>query len=149
VRDFEVAQNAWVFDYNDAKNLFFQFQAAAVQMNNSVYDNPAFEQVLQQADREKDSVARGKLLGDAQAQLLADLPVVPNFFPYSRHLVKRYVLNWIDNARDVNRTRWLDIGPGQGVPTADTGAGAQSEGGFWTWLGSWFSADAWSKWWNS
>ena len=74
---------------------------------------------------------------------------MPNFFPYTRHLVKGYVLNWIDNARDVNRTRWLDIGPGQGKPMADAGTTAQNEGGFWTWVGAWFSAEAWSKWWNS
>lgn len=149
VRDFEVAQNSWVFDYNDAKNLFFQFREAAVQMNNSAYDSPAFEQLLDAADREKDPVARGKLLGEAQQKLLSDLPAEPNFFPYSRHLVKSYVLNWIDNPRDVNRTRWLDIGPGQGVPTASASSSAPVESGFWTWLGSWFSADAWSKWWNS
>ena len=150
VRDFEVAQNAWVFDYNDAKNLFFQFQAAAVQMNNSVYSSPVFEKFLSDADVENDGAARAKLLGEAHARLLADLPAVPNFFPYTRHLVKPYVLNWVDNARDVNRTRWLDIGPGQGVATAEAaGSDAKSEGGFWTWLGSWFSAEAWSKWWNS
>ncbi len=149
VRDFEVAQNAWAFDYNDAKNMFFQFQAAAVQMNNSAYDSPAFEELLHRADIEKDVVERGKILGEADARLLADLPAMPQFFPYTRHLVKSYVLNWIDNPRDVNRTRWLDIGPGQGVPTADSSTGAQAEGGFWNWLGAWFSADAWSKWWNS
>src|SRR6185436_8615471 len=61
VRDFEVAQNAWVFDYNDAKNLFFQFQAAAVQMNNSVYASEAFEKFLGEADVEPDVAARAKL----------------------------------------------------------------------------------------
>jgi oligopeptide transport system substrate-binding protein len=149
VRDFEVAQNAWAFDYNDAKNMFFQFQAAAVQMNNSAYDSKAFEELLRKADEEKDVTARGKLMDQADARLLADLPAVPNFFPYTRHLVKSYVSNWIDNPRDVNRTRWLDIGPGQGVKTSDAGAGGRSESGVWSWLGSWFSADAWSKWWNS
>jgi len=149
VRDFEVAQNAWAFDYNDAKNMFFQFQAAAVQMNNSAYDSAAFEELLHRADTEKDVAARGKIMDEANARLLADLPVVPNFFPYTRHLVKSYVLNWIDNPRDINRSRWLNIGPGQGTPTADSGGGAASEGGVWTWLGSWFSAEAWSKWWNS
>lgn len=151
VRNFEVAQNGWVFDYNDAKNWFFQFQAAAVQMNNSAYDNASFEEALHSADLEQDLSARAKLLGQADAKLLADLPAVPQFFPYTRHLVKSYVLNWIDNPRDVNRTRWLDIGPGQGqgTPTADAGATTQHDRGLWDWVGSWFSAEAWSKWWNS
>jgi len=149
VRNFEVAQNGWVFDYNDAKNWFFQFQAAAVQMNNSAYDNSSFEEVLHSADLERDLAVRAKLLGQADSKLLTDLPAVPQFFPYTRHLVKSYVLNWIDNPRDVNRTRWLDIGPGQGAPIAGASADAQRHSGFWGWVGAWFSADAWQKWWNS
>jgi oligopeptide transport system substrate-binding protein len=153
VRDFDVAYNTWAFDYNDAKNLFFQFQAAAVQMNNSAYNSPVFEDLLHRADAEPDGAKRGILLGQANARLLADLPAAPLMFPYVRHLVKSYVLNWQDNPRDVNRTRWLDIGdkPGPGMAANDPGAGAQASdgGGFWTWIGSWFSAEAWQKWWNS
>ena len=153
VRDFDVAQNGWIFDYNDAKNFFFQFQSAAVQMNNSAYDSPAFEDLLHRADIEKDLTARAKILGEADARLLADLPAIPQFFPYARHLVKSYVLNWIDNPRDVNRTRWLDLGvkpgPGDGTASTTTATSAESEGGVWSWLGSWFSAEAWQKWWNS
>ena len=49
-------------------------------------------------------------------------------------------------------TRWLDIGekPADTVATGGSDSGAQaSEGGFWSWLGSWFSYEAWQKWWNS
>ena len=148
VRDFDVAYNTWSLDYNDAKNLFFQFQAAAVQMNNSAYNSPVFEDFLHRADAEPDGAKRGALLGQANARLLADLPAAPLMFPYVRHLVKSYVLKWADNPRDVNRTRWLDIGDKVGPQTATSGTpdGAQtSEGGFW----SWFSWDAWKKWWNS
>jgi oligopeptide transport system substrate-binding protein len=145
VRDFDVTHNSWSFDYNDAKNFFFPFQAAAVQMNNSAYDSPAFEDLLRRADREPDVAKRAQLLGQANAQLLKDLPSVPATFPYARHLVKGYVLNWIDNPRDINRTRWLDIGP-EKAPAP----GADAEGqGFWAWLASWFSWEAWQKWWNS
>jgi hypothetical protein len=66
--------------------------------------------------------------------------------------VKSHVLNWEETARGVNRTRWLDIGdkPAGTASTDGSGAGAQaSEGGFWSWLGSWFSYEAWQKWWNS
>lgn len=152
VRDFDVAHNTWAFDYNDAKNLFFQFQAAAVQMNNAAYNSPAFEALLQRADREPDAAERGRLLGQANAQLLADLPAAPAIFPYARHLVKSYVLNWNDNPRDINRTRWLDIGTKTGSGAAASGPGGEDvagETGFWSWLGSWFSSDAWRKWWNS
>ena len=144
VRDFEVAYNAWLFDYNDAKNLFLMFQAAAAQLNNSAYESAKFESLLHQADSEPDVQVRAKLLGQANAVLLADLPSVPLMFPFQRHLVKNHVLNWSENARDVNRTRWLDLDK-----KAVTVSSEAAPGGFWSWLGSWFSADAWSKWWNS
>jgi oligopeptide transport system substrate-binding protein len=147
VRDFEVTYNTWSFDYNDAKNLFFQFEAAAVQMNNSSYNSPAFEALLGKADLEVDAAARAKLLGQANAMLLADLPATPLVFPYVRHLVKGYVLNWTDNPRNVNRTRWLDIG--SRTASAPAEAGGEQQQSFWDWLGSWFSWDAWAKWWNS
>ena len=146
VRDFEVTYNTWQFDYNDAKNMFFQFQAAAVQMNNSAYDSPVFEGLLAKADAEPDAVARGKIMGQANATLLADLPATPLLFPYVRHLVKSYVLNWTDNTNNVNRSRWLDLGEKtKGEAPVETAEGQ----GFWGWLVSWFSAEAWSKWWNS
>lgn len=146
VRDFEVTYNTWSFDYNDAKNLFFQFQAAAVQMNNSAYDSPGFEALLAKADAEPDATARGVYLAQANATLLSDLPATPLLFPYVRHLVKGYVVNWTDNPRNVNRTRWLDMS--EKTQAADPVASGDGQG-FWGWLASWFSAEAWSKWWNS
>jgi oligopeptide transport system substrate-binding protein len=142
VRDFEVTYNTWNLDYNDAKNMLFQFQAAAVQLNNSAYNSSAFEALLGQADLEPDNGKRAKLLGDAHAVLLADVPAAPLLFPYARHLVKPHVLNWVENQNNVNRARWLDVGPKTGAPAAQSI-------GFWNWLASWFSGDAWSKWWNS
>ena len=127
--------------------MFFQFQAAAVQMNNSAYDSPAFEALLDKADQEADGAARAVILGQANAMLLKDLPASPMLFQYSRHLVKSYVLNWTDNPRNVNRTRWLDVGERTAAaPAAGADGGGQ---GIWGWLASWFSGEAWSKWWNS
>jgi len=149
VRDFEVAYNTWTFDYNDAKSFLFQFQAASVQLNNSAYDNPVFEDLMRRADVEPDAAARGRLLGQANAQLLKDLPAAPLFFPYERRLVKSYVLNWTDNPRGVNRTRWLDIAEETDASPKAAGKDVGDEPGFWSWIGSWFSPDAWQRWWDS
>ena len=131
-------------DYNDAKNFFFQFQAASEQMNNSQYDSQAFERLLADADKEADIKARATILGKAQALMLADLPAMPLLFPYQRHLVKSYVTGWNDNAHNTNRTRWVDIGDRSKSLTSNQ-PDDDDGGGFWPW----FSADAWSKWWNS
>ena len=150
--DFDVAGDGWILDYNDAKNQLYLFQSTTVEMNYASYHSKAFDSLLDKADAEPDVAARAKLLGQASATLLSDMPVAPSFFPYQRQLVKPYVLGWVTNPRRINRTRWLDIAdhkePQQSASLPQSG-GAVSEGGFWWWLGSWFSADAWSKWWNS
>ena len=151
-RSYDIAQTAWVFDYNDAKNMLYLFESSTVEMNYPGYNNPAFDKLMAQADAEKDIKARGQLLGQASRVIMNDVPFAPNFFPYLRPLVKSYVLNWVNNPRDINRTRWLDIEekPGPQDKVAGASGGAQtSEGGFWSWLGSWFSPESWSKWWNS
>ena len=150
--DFEVAGDGWILDYNDAKNQLYLFQGSTVEMNYASYHSPVFDGLLEKADAEADVNARAKILGHASATLLSDMPVAPSFFPYQRQLVKPYVLGWVTNPHRINRTRWLDIadhvGPQQGVAGTQSGAVA-SEGGLGSWLGSWFSPDAWQKWWNS
>jgi hypothetical protein len=107
---------------------------------------------MRRADAEVDGDKRAQLLGQANALLVKDLPAAPTFFQFRRSLVKPYVLNFVENPRDIFRTRWLDIGNRSG-PAGTAGAsgeGAQaSEGGFWSWLASWFDPAAWQKWWNS
>ncbi len=150
--NYDLAQTAWVFDYNDAKNMLFLFVSSTVEMNYPGYKNPVFDKLMARADSEKDVATRGKLLGQAAGVIMNDVPFAPNFYPYLRPLVKSYVLNWVNNPRDINRTRWLDMeskpGPQQNVAGTSGGATA-SEGGFWSWLGSWFSPEAWSRWWKS
>ncbi len=151
-RDFDVAQDGWILDYNDAKNQLYLFQSTTVEMNYASYHSPVYDALLRRADGEADVMARGRLLGQAAATVLADVAVAPSYFPYQRQLVKSYVTNWVSNPRRVNRTRWLDIVDRPGPAAATSGnneTATTNEGGFWSWLGSWFSADAWRKWWNS
>jgi oligopeptide transport system substrate-binding protein len=151
-RDFDVAGDGWILDYNDAKNQLYLFQSSTSEMNYASYHSAAFDGLLVDADAEADKAARAKILGDASALLLKDMPVSPSFFPYQRQLVKPYVIGWVTNPRRINRTRWLDIADHVATTEGDIsvgGASTSSEGGLWNWLGSWFSAEAWSKWWNS
>ena len=151
-KDYEAANAAWVFDYADAKNILYLFQSTTVQQNYPGYNNPAFDDLMKRADAEPDGAKRAKLLGEANGLLMRDLPAAPVFHQYERTLVKPYVLGFVENPRIIFRSRWMDIGdkPGPGGTASGTGAGAQaSEGGFWSWLTSWFDPAAWSKWWNS
>jgi oligopeptide transport system substrate-binding protein len=150
--DFQIGDAGWVFDYNDAQSVLFLFMSSNEGLNYPGYKSPAFDALMNQSDNEKDAAARGKLLGQAAGLLINDVAVAPTFYQFVRPLVKPYVLNWEHTPRGANRTRWLDIGdkPGPGATAQGGDSGTQaSEGGFWSWLGSWFDSDAWSKWWNS
>ncbi|MCE9523060.1 MAG: peptide ABC transporter substrate-binding protein [Alphaproteobacteria bacterium] len=151
-KNYEAANAAWVFDYSDAKNILYLFQSTTVQQNYPGYNNPEYDSLMQRADAEPDGVKRGQLLGQANGLLMRDLPAAPVFHQFERTLVKPYVLNFVENPRVVFRTRWMDIGdkkaPGS-VASGGNGGARASEGGFWDWFGSWFSPDAWQKWWNS
>lgn len=151
-KNYEAANAAWVFDYGDAKNILYLFQSSTVQQNYPGYNNPVYDDLMKRADAEPNGEARAKLLGEANRLLVTDLPAAPVFHPYQRTLVKPYVLNFVENPRDVFRTRWMDIGdkPGPGGTATGPGGGAQAtEGGFWSWLASWFDPAAWERWWNS
>lgn len=151
-KNYEAANAAWVFDYSDAKNILYLFQSTTVQQNYPGYSNPAYDDLMKRADAEPNGDVRAKLLGEANGLLMRDLPAAPVFHQFDRPLVKPYVLNFVENARQIFRSRWLDIGDKRNPEMASKGTsgGAQaSEGGFWSWLSSWFSPDAWQRWWNS
>ncbi len=151
-KNYEAANAAWVFDYSDAKNILYLFQSTTVQQNYPGYSNPAYDDLMKRADGEPNGDVRAKLLGEANGLLMRDLPAAPVFHQFDRPLVKPYVLNFVENARQIFRSRWLDIGDKRNPEMASKGTngGTQaSEGGFWTWLSSWFSPDAWQRWWNS
>ena len=151
-KNYQAGVAAWVFDYPDAKNMLYLYQSSTIQQNYPGYRNPVYDDLMMRADKEPDAAKRGKLLDSAQAVLLKDIPIAPLFYLYERTLVKPYVLNYTENPRAMFRTRWLALGQKPGPDSNFNGSsdGAQaSEGGFWHWLGSWFSASAWGHWWKS
>jgi oligopeptide transport system substrate-binding protein len=107
--NFEMGNAGWIFDFSDAQSVLFLFESSNVGLNYPGYKNPAYDKLMAQADNEKDVVARGKLLGQATQLLLNDVAIAPACYQYVRPLVKPYVLNWVNTARGVNRTRFMDV----------------------------------------
>ena len=152
-KNYMAANAAWVFDFSDAKNILYLFQSSTIQQNYPGYKNPAYDDLMMRADKEANADKRGKLLGDAHSLLLKDVAIAPIFYLYERTLVKPYVVNYVENPHAIFRTRWLDLAnkPGPAGEASGSNGGAQTSesGGLLGWLGSWFSADAWQRWWNS
>ena len=62
-----------------------------------------------------DPAKRMALFREAEQMALADNPIMPIYVYVNRDLVAPYVKGWVDNVRDLNRTRWLSI---EGRPAA-------------------------------
>ena len=107
---FEMSWAGWIYDYNDANSQLFLFESSNTTLNYPGYNNPAYDALMAKAGHEPDAVTRGKYLGQASQLLLNDVAVIPGFFQFVRPMVKSYVLNWANNPRGTNRTRFANPG---------------------------------------
>ena len=107
--NFEVADAGWVVSYPDPGQFLLLTNSDYGELNTSGYDNPEFVALYRQAMLTPDRAARGALLAQAEQIMLADAPLIPNFFGVSSNLVGPHVIGWEDNPGDVHRTRWLSI----------------------------------------
>jgi len=109
--DYDLGLVNWIADFNDARNFLFLLMSDGSGKNYARYENPVFDALILEADRETDPQRRGALMAEAEALALADYPWIPVYFLVTRDLVQPYVQGWITNVEDVNRTRWLSLGP--------------------------------------
>lgn len=78
-------------------------------MNYGGYSNPDFDLLMEEADATVDAAARNELMRQAEALAMADLPVILIYYYVSKNLVAPYVEGWLDNTKDIHRTRWLSV----------------------------------------
>jgi oligopeptide transport system substrate-binding protein len=107
LRDFEVADAAWIADYNDPMTFLYLQQSATGTQNYSDYANPAYDGLLAKADNEPDAVKRSAYLSAAEQIMLDDAPIVPIYFYVNKNLVSPRVTGWTDNITDWHRSRYL------------------------------------------
>jgi len=103
---FDLASASWFADFNDASN-FLDLLRHDSGNNNGGYNNRKFEATLDAAQGEPDLLKRARLLAGAEKIALDDYPWVPVRFRMTQDLVKPYVKGWVENSRQVNRSRWL------------------------------------------
>jgi oligopeptide transport system substrate-binding protein len=87
----EVLRMGWIADYNDASNFLEMFRTDSAN-NLYGYANPAFDLLLDQAQRTLEPVARAELLEEAERTLLADQAFIPVFYFLSKRLVSPRVV---------------------------------------------------------
>nr|WP_316626959.1 peptide ABC transporter substrate-binding protein [uncultured Brevundimonas sp.] len=107
--DFQIARYGWIADYDDAQNFLFKLDGRTGEMNESGYDNPEFNALMQKAAATLDLKARAKILRRAEAQAMRDLPVMPIYYYVSKQLVSPRVEGWVDNTVDKHPSRFLSL----------------------------------------
>lgn len=144
--DYDVSENNWFGDYNDAKNFLFLTQPSSDEMNVSKYANPEYEALIRASDQERDAGKRAALMKQAEALMLSEMPITPVFYGVSRNLVHTWVKGWEDNILNVHRSRFMSIegrNPGAAAKQAGdaSAAVAEPQGGDRPWY--WWLVAAW------
>lgn len=94
--DCDLVRLGWSADFVDPEAFARVFESAHPQ-NTLGYSSAAYDRWLGASRAEGDAARRMEQLAAAEAQLLADAPVIPLFFRVSKRLVKPYVQGVADN----------------------------------------------------
>lgn len=104
----QVFRSGWIADYNDAYS-FAELMHSQHGVNDSGYDNPQYDALLEQSAREANQDKRRQILQQAERIMLNDYPVTPIYYYMSKRLVKPYVGGYSDNVMDHHYSKHLYI----------------------------------------
>ena len=105
--EFDVARAGWIADYNDPQNFLYLLETRTGPNNYGRYNNPEFDRLMEQAQLTTDLEKRAEMMAQAEAMAMDDQPVIPIYYYVSKNLVSPAVKGWLDNTKDIQRTRWL------------------------------------------
>lgn len=89
-KKFEIARDGWVGDYNDPMTFMDMLEAKSGQ-NNSGYNNPEYDKLVDVAKVEVDANKRQELLHQAEDVLMEDMPVIPIYYDTQPMGIQSYV----------------------------------------------------------
>jgi len=95
----EVFRAGWIGDYNDPYT-FSELMHSKHGLNDSAYNNPEYDKLLEQASREVDLGKRRALLEKSERIMLEDHPVIPLYYYVTKRLLKPYIGGYQDNIMD-------------------------------------------------
>ena len=112
--DFQVGRAGWLLDYSDASNTLDLLKTGVMQdgqmnwgNNYGRYSNPEFDNLLAQAATELDLVKRSEMLHKAEALAMDEFGAIPIYWYVSKNVVSPKITGFEDNAKDINRVRWM------------------------------------------
>lgn len=106
-KNFEIADAAWIADYNDVFSFLYLFKSDTGSNNYSGYNNPAYDALIDASDQEQDLKKREAILQKAEAMVQNDYPVATVWYTINKNLVSPKITGFVDNLVDKHRTRYM------------------------------------------
>jgi oligopeptide transport system substrate-binding protein len=112
LKQYDVGRQAWIADYIDP-NSFIDLFVSDNENNQTGWANARYDELVEQAEGEFDPQKRLTLLAEAEAILADEVPVMPIYFYYSKHVVHPRVRNFFNNLQDQHPLHaiWIDENP--------------------------------------
>jgi oligopeptide transport system substrate-binding protein len=107
-KETQVYRHGWIGDYNDAFT-FAELLRSTTASNDTSYDNPEYDRLVEASQSELDLDKRAQLLEQAERVLLADMPILPLYFYVTQHMKKPWVGGWEPNILDKHASKYLYI----------------------------------------
>jgi len=89
----QVFRAGWIGDYNDP-NTFLELWKSDSGLNDTGFDDPEFDKLMDEASNEQDSEKRMELLRNAEEIFLKANAVAPIYHYVTKHMIKSYVKGW-------------------------------------------------------
>lgn len=103
-----VGRAGWLMDYNDAINTLELLRSDII-YNYGRYNNPEYDALLRQSATITDMAARAEVLRQAEVIAMSEVAALPLYYYVSKNVVSPRVSGFVDNAKDIHRTRWLSV----------------------------------------
>ncbi len=106
---YEIARSGWIGDYVDP-NTFLDMFVTGGANNQTGWSAPRYDALIAQAKSETDPERRREIFREAEAILLAEMPIIPLFHGMSKNMVRPYVRGFYPNIQDVHPlwAIWID-----------------------------------------
>jgi oligopeptide transport system substrate-binding protein len=108
-RDFQVADAAWIADYNDPISFLYLMMSSTGSQNYGDYRSAVFDGLVAKSDAEPDARKRAAYLAQAETTMLNDATVAPTFFYVNKNLVNPNITGFVDNLVDWHPTRFMCV----------------------------------------
>jgi oligopeptide transport system substrate-binding protein len=108
-REFDICYDGWNGDYIDPTT-FLDLFTTDNPANHPGWVSPRYKELIGTANSELDQVRRMALLGEAEALMLSDAPIIPIYHVAVNYMKKPYVMGWEHNLLDQHPLKfvWID-----------------------------------------